>query len=107
MTSMMPMTSVSTLPTNRTPLALARLLTKPEHDLADLRYGDVSGGAPSEHVGSALKVAYSRRNHYIRGAPMLIIQRMPNRSVHIPNSSPQACFASGTSICAPSESFCQ
>ena len=38
---------------------------------------------------------------------MSTIQLTPNRSVHDPNSSPQACFSNGISTFAPSESFSQ
>jgi hypothetical protein len=41
------------------------------------------------------------------GWPMLTIHGMPNRSTHMPNSSPHICFSSGTETVPPSESLCQ
>ena len=38
---------------------------------------------------------------------MLTIQVMPNRSTHIPNSSPHICFSSGTDTVPPSDSLLQ
>ena len=44
-----------------------------------------------------------------RGQPpgwlMLTIQSMPNRSTHMPNSSPHICFSSGIVTVPPSDSF--
>jgi hypothetical protein len=45
-----------------------------------------------------------------RGQPcwvMLTIQGMPNRSVHMPNSSPHICFSRGMVTVPPSDSFSQ
>ena len=41
------------------------------------------------------------------GCVMLTIQLMPNRSTHMPNSSPHICFSRGTDTLPPSESFAQ
>ena len=41
------------------------------------------------------------------GWPMLTIQVMPNRSTHMPNSSPHICFSSGTVTVPPSDSLLQ
>ena len=41
------------------------------------------------------------------GRPMLTIQGMPNRSTHMPNSSPHICFSKGTDTVPPSDSFSQ
>ena len=39
------------------------------------------------------------------GWAMLTIQAMPNRSVHMPNSSPHICFSSGIVTVPPSDSL--
>ena len=58
------------------------------------------------HAGAAADVLAARaralaraRRGSVRGAPMLTIQPMPNRSTHMPNSSPHICFSSGTATC--------
>jgi hypothetical protein len=38
---------------------------------------------------------------------MFTIQGMPNRSTHIPNSSPHICFSSGIVTVPPSDNVCQ
>jgi len=38
---------------------------------------------------------------------MLTIQGMPNRSVHMPNTSPHICFSSGTATVPSADSFSQ
>ena len=40
-------------------------------------------------------------------ATMLTIHAMPNRSMHMPNSSPHICFSKGTVTVPPSESLAQ
>ncbi len=40
-------------------------------------------------------------------AMMLTIHAMPNRSMHMPNTSPHICFSSGTVTLPPSDSFPQ
>jgi hypothetical protein len=41
------------------------------------------------------------------GWVMFTIQGMPNRSRHMPNSSPHICFSRGIVTVPPSDSFCQ
>ncbi len=38
---------------------------------------------------------------------MFTIQGMPNRSMHMPNTSPHICFSKGIVTVPPSDSFCQ
>ena len=44
---------------------------------------------------------------YVCGWAMLTSQETPNRSVHMPNSSPQTCFCSGMIVVPAADSFSQ
>jgi hypothetical protein len=52
-------------------------------------------------------IRYPARPRQACGWAMLTIQGMPNRSTHMPNSSPHICFSSGTDTLPPSDSFPQ
>lgn len=70
--------------------------------LADLRVGQ-----PEREMSRRPRVNGLRRPLRQACWAMLTIQPMPNRSTHMPNSSPHTCFSSGTVTVPPSLSFSQ
>jgi hypothetical protein len=63
--------------------------------------------AGCQPLGQLFPESDAARPRQARGWVMLTIQGMPNRSTHMPNSSPHICFSSGTDTVPPSDSFSQ
>ena len=73
-----------------------------------LALAGAAGVGVGGEVGSILLgLATARRPLRQACWAMLTIQPMPNRSTHMPNSSPHTCFSSGTVTVPPSLSFSQ
>lgn len=81
--------------------ARARPSTDSRSTAAPARVSLVRATTRAGPIGSSLRPGQAW------GWVMLTIQPMPNRSTHMPNSSPQICFSSGTDTVPLSESRCQ